>query len=94
MKTFKNSSVLNFSVMLLMSLLVSCSVISGNGRTSDDPAVEAQQQEVEQLERELREAERLAEEAEQREKAAKDRLKAAKHELKALKERSKRRSEY
>ncbi|MBW7468708.1 hypothetical protein ABID22_003127 [Pontibacter aydingkolensis] len=94
MKTFTYKSILHFCAMLLFTLLVSCSTFSGNGRVSDDPAVAAQQREVEQLEREVKEAKRLSEEALQREKAAKNRLKAAEHELKALQERAKRRSEY
>ncbi|MER2999362.1 hypothetical protein [Pontibacter populi] len=94
MKKFTRKYFLGFCIMLLFPLLVSCSVISGSGRMSDDPAVAAQQREVEQLEREVQEAERLTEEASQREKAAKNRLKAAEHELKALQERAKRRSEY
>ena len=79
-------------VWALLLLFSSCSAITGNS-VSDDPAVAAQQMQVERLEAELREAERLAEEAKQREKAAKDRLKAAEHELKALEEQAKRRQQ-
>lgn len=78
------------AAVLLLPFMMGCSVFGGGGY-SDDPAVRAQQQEIESLERDLQEAERYAEEAEQREKAAKNRLKAAKHELKALEEQAKRR---
>ncbi|WP_299700088.1 hypothetical protein [uncultured Pontibacter sp.] len=94
MKTLTHKSILHFCIMLLLPLMLSCSALTGSGRMSDDPAVAAQQREVEQLEREVLEAQRLAEEAQQREKAAKNRLKAAEHELKALQEQAKRRSEY
>ena len=70
------------TLILMFPLIMSCSVIGGG--YSDNPAVAAQQKQVESLKLELREAERLAEEARLREKAAKDRLKAAEHELKAL----------
>ena len=76
--------------VLFFPLMMGCSVFGGNS-LSDDPAVRAQQMEIESLERDLKEAERYSEEAEQREKAAKNRLKAAEHELKALEEQAKRR---
>ena len=78
------------AAIVCLPLMMGCSVLGGGGY-SDDPAVAAQQREIEALERDVQEAERYSDEAEQREKAAKDRLKAAKHELKALETQAKRR---
>lgn len=78
------------AAIVLFPFMMGCSVLGGGGY-SDDPAVRAQEMEIESLERDVEEAERFSEEAEQREKAAKSRLKAAEHELNALKEQAKRR---
>lgn len=76
--------------VLFFPVMVGCSAFGG-GSLSNDPAIAAQQMEIESLERDVKEAKRYTQEAEEREKAAKDRLKAAKHELKALEARAKRR---
>ena len=88
--TYIYTRVMTGAAILLFPFMVGCSVLGGGGY-SDDPAVRAQQMEIESLERDVEEAERYAEEAEEREKAAKDRLEAAKHELKALKAQAERR---
>lgn len=88
MKINSITKLVSGTFIMLFPLMVSCSVIGGNSY-SDNPAVAAQQKQVESLKLELREAERLAEEAELREKAAKDRLKAAENELKVLKSQAK-----
>ena len=88
--TYIYTKAMGGAAVLLFPFIMSCSVLGGGGY-SDDPAVRAQQMEIESLERDLKEAERYSEEAEQREKAAKNRLKAAEHELKALEEQAKRR---
>lgn len=94
MKRYFYKAVASGTLALIVPVMLSCSVLSGGGRVSNDPAVAAQQQEVKALKQELEEAERYAEEAKQREKAAKNRLKAAEHELKALEEQAKRRNSY
>ncbi|WP_347158809.1 hypothetical protein [Pontibacter chitinilyticus] len=81
------------AAIILLPLLGSCSVLSGNSY-SDDPAVAAQQQRVDQLEAELKQEEQYVEQAKERQKAAEDRLKAAKHELEALKSEAKQRANY
>ncbi|MEJ8803830.1 hypothetical protein [Pontibacter sp. H249] len=93
MKTYTFRKVAASLAILFLPLLISCSSLTGGG-VSNDPAVAAQQQQVDYLKQELREAERLAEEARQQEKAAKNRLKAAEHELKAARERARRMDEY
>lgn len=93
MKTFTYKTIIRSIMVVFLPVMVSCSVFSG-GNPHNDPAITAQQQEIQALEQEVREAERFAEEAKQREKAAKNRLKAAEHELKALQEQVKRRNSY
>lgn len=90
MKKSINKKVATGALVLIIPFMVSCSSLFGGG-VSNDPAVAAQQQQLEARKAELKEAERFAEEAEQREKAAKDRVKAAEHELKALESQAKRR---
>lgn len=68
--------------VLILPMLVSCSVLSGN-TFSDNPAVNAQQQQIDILEDEVKAQERRTNEAEQLYKREKDLLNARKSELKA-----------
>ncbi|MBC3541130.1 hypothetical protein ACFSC6_03040 [Rufibacter sediminis] len=90
MKLFSYTKLTTPVLLFVLTLMVSCSVLTGGGYSSD-PLVAEQQRRVESLKAEVKQAEQETEAAEEREKAAKSRLKAAQDELKVFQTEAKRR---